>query len=663
MFLRTYTLWLCCQALLSAVQAQNSFPWATVLSREDWTATADSEQPGNEAANVIDDDRDTIWHSSWDPESALPHWIQIDMGQQHVVSGISYIPRQDSSSNGNIGEHEILLSDDGEDWTEPVAYGTYINDRTTKTSSFASTVARYVRLVVLSEAQGGENQWASVSELYVYTPDSSLDPDDFQPPDPAVEGKWEATIDFPIVPAAGAHAKDGTFVLWSASRPDDYPDGSDSTETVEWNPDTRHISKRTISNTDHDMFCPGISMDASGDIIVTGGNDNRRTSIYNPDDNEWVGAEDMNIGRGYQSQTLLSDGRTWVIGGSWSGPKGGKDAEVWDGESWTSLPGCEVEAMLTDDEGLVWRSDNHAWLFAWTNSTIFQAGPSREMHWYGVEDEGWVEGAGARGDDSDAMCGMAAMYDAVEGKILTAGGSPNYEEDYATTHANIVQIGNPLDEAEVTKLPEMSHARSFGNAVVLPDGKVLIIGGQSYAKPFSDETAALPCELFDPSTESFSVVAPIAVARVYHSIGLLLSDGRVLAGGGGLCGKGCKENHFDVQIWAPPYLFNEDGSRAERPVIVSVGPTTIAPGDTLTVETDGGEATFSMVRYGSSTHGVNADQRRVPLSGESDGDVYTLETPGDAGKLLPGYWMLFALSSEGVPSVAETIHVVVPGAD
>ena len=185
------------------------------------------------------------------------------------------------------------------------------------------------------------------------------------------------------------------------------------------------------------------------------------------------------------------------------------------------------------------------------------------------------------------------------------------------------------------------------------------MGGQEYAKPFSDETAALPCELFDPETESFTVVAPIAVARVYHSIALLLSDGRVLSGGGGLCGKGCKENHFDAQIWAPPYLFRSDGSEAERPVILSASPLAIYPGDTLTVETDV-EATFSMVRYGSSTHGINTDQRRVPLAGESDGNTYTLQTPGDAGKLLPGYWMLFAINSDGVPSIAETIHVLVP---
>jgi hypothetical protein len=29
-----------------------------------------------------------------------------------------------------------------------------------------------------------------------------------------------------------------------------------------------------------------------------------------------------------------------------------------------------------------YRKDNHAWLFAWSNGTVLQAGPSRAMNWY-----------------------------------------------------------------------------------------------------------------------------------------------------------------------------------------------------------------------------------------------------------------------------------------
>ena len=37
----------------------------------------------------------------------------------------------------------------------------------------------------------------------------------------------------------------------------------------------------------------------------------------------------MNIGRGYQGMTLLSNGQAFTLGGSWSGVLGGKLGEVW----------------------------------------------------------------------------------------------------------------------------------------------------------------------------------------------------------------------------------------------------------------------------------------------------------------------------------------------
>jgi galactose oxidase len=113
------------------------------------------------------------------------------------------------------------------------------------------------------------------------------------------------------------------------------------------------------------MFCPGISLDATGRVVVTGGNDAAKTSIYSVANNAWTSAPDMQLPRGYQAQTTFSDGRTFTIGGSWSGGYGGKDGEVYDPatNTWTLLPGCPVEKILTQDAQGEFRSDNHAWLF------------------------------------------------------------------------------------------------------------------------------------------------------------------------------------------------------------------------------------------------------------------------------------------------------------
>ena len=73
----------------------------------------------------------------------------------------------------------------------------------------------------------------------------------------------------------------------------------------------------------------------------------------------------------------------------------------------------------------------------------------------------------------------------------------------------------------------MAYARSFCNSVVLPDGTVLVLGGQQHPQAFTDTGAVLSPELWDPSTGNFTIMAPEVVPRTYHSVAVLLPDGRV----------------------------------------------------------------------------------------------------------------------------------------
>ena len=137
-------------------------------------------------------------------------------------------------------------------------------------------------------------------------------------------------------------------------------------------------------------------------------------------------------------------------------------------------------------------------------------------------------------------------------------------------------------------------------------------------------------------------------------------DGRVFTGGGGLCGTTCGTNHEDAEIFSPSYLFTSTGTLATRPIISSVSPTTLAIGGTITVVTNSAISDWSLIRYGSTTHTVNTDQRRIILTpATTSGTTYTFQIPGDSGVALPGFWMLFALDSAGVPSVAQSIKITV----
>ncbi|HKN96153.1 MAG TPA: galactose oxidase-like domain-containing protein, partial [Pseudonocardiaceae bacterium] len=283
---------------------------------------------------------------------------------------------------------------------------------------------------------------------------------------------------------------------------------------------------------------------------------------------------------------------------------------------------------------------------------VLQAGPSRAMNWYSTTGTGGVSPAGVRGDDSDAMNGNAVMFDT--GKILTVGGAPSYENNNATANAYVLTI----DGTTVTtrKVAPMANTRAFHNSVVLPDGKVAVFGGQNYPVPFSDNTAVLSAELFDPASGSFTPMSPAAIPRTYHSVALLMPDARVFTGGGGLCGTGCATNHFDAEIFTPPYLLTEDGRPAPRPAITAA-PATAANGATITIGTDKAVTSFAIVRMGTATHSVDTDQRRLSLSPTAVTGGYRVTIPADPGVALPGYWMLFAMDAKGVPSVAKTIRI------
>ena len=217
----------------------------------------------------------------------------------------------------------------------------------------------------------------------------------------------------------------------------------------------------------------------------------------------------------------------------------------------------------------------------------------------------------------------AVMYDAVAGKILAAGGSPSYQDVSATRNAHIITINEPLTNVSTEKIDSMSEARAYACGVVLPDGKVFITGGQSFPVPFTDAKSSMVPELWDPITARFAKMATLPTPRNYHSVAVLMPDATVFNGGGGLCGD-CGANHPDGQFFSPPYLFDRDGRAAQRPIISWISSKNPRVSETITVRVTNiaktcilRDPTFSLVRIGTTTHTIDTDQRRVPLTPKS----------------------------------------------
>lgn len=465
--------------------------------------------------------------------------------------------------------------------------------------------------------------------------------------------KWAAPKTLPIVPVAAANLPNGRVLVWSSFDRFNFGGDGGQTYTAIFNPANGTSTEKLVTNTAHDMFCPGIANLPDGRILVNGGSSNQKTSIYNPTTNAWTAAALMVRGRGYQGAVTLSNGGVFTVGGSWSGNIGDKDGETWQSATgWRLNSAIWDDYILTGDAAGIYRSDNHAWLFAGANGRVFHAGPSKQMNWFDTTGNGNVTPAGNRAADTDAMNGNAVMYDI--GRILTVGGAPDYENAPATTNAHVIDIRTATPT--VRKVGSMSYARAFHNSVVLPNGQVVVMGGQTYPVVFTDDGAVLTAELWDPATEKFSRLAAMVTPRTYHSVALLLTDGRVLSGGGGLCGD-CTTNHPNVEILTPPYLLNADGSAATRPSITAA-PADATLGTTISVSATSGMKAFSIVRMSSSTHSVNNEQRRVPLTFTvGTAGEYLLQIPSDPGVVVPGYYMLFAMNAAGVPSVAAVVRV------
>jgi hypothetical protein len=229
----------------------------------------------------------------------------------------------------------------------------------------------------------------------------------------------------------------------------------------------------------------------------------------------------------------------------------------------------------------------------------------------------------------------------------------------ATNTSEIIDMAAPTPAWQSG--PNMSQARIEMNAVILPDGRVLAVGGSVYDEDTS--TASLNADLLGPDPNNpgkyvFSSAGANAYPRLYHSVTLLLPDATVwLAGGNPSRGSYVQQ----IEIYQPPYLFNSTGGLATRPSITGA-PSSISYGNAFTVQTPDAAsiAHAVLVRNGAVTHAFDMDQREVEMSFTAGSGALTVTAPPNGNIAPPGYYMLFLLNNAGVPSVAKFVQVTAP---
>lgn len=226
---------------------------------------------------------------------------------------------------------------------------------------------------------------------------------------------------------------------------------------------------------------------------------------------------------------------------------------------------------------------------------------------------------------------------------------------------NVDKIVDPAPGVSWSSVAPMHEEKFKANSVIGLDGSITVFGGRknlsgSSTEPVLKPERYEPPELFPNSTSQWEQLAEQSTAREYHSIALLLPDGKILSGGGEDIYPGqYGDSKHTLEIFSPGYFF-----RGRRPTIANYPPTfflnTTAP-VTITLPLGRTVRHFALVRPGSVTHAFDASQRYVRLDHAQQGTstTYSVTTPPDSQHAPRGFYMLTVVDSLGVASVAKMV--------
>jgi hypothetical protein len=471
-------------------------------------------------------------------------------------------------------------------------------------------------------------------------------------PPPSQIGQWSAPVPWPIVAVHMTLLPTGNVIAY---------DGFDAELNSEriWNPTNGTFTPVPYGR---NLFCAGHVLLPDGRALIVGGHvsaDNglADTTIFNPSNNTWTREPDMSVGRWYPTATEMGDGKVFVLAGDNIVQNQPGTAHAFTDSSVNSLPEVfdPVANQWTDLTSSKINSPLYPQLFVLSDGRIVDVGPDTTTRTITPGTWQW-QTLGT--SPFDAM--SAVMYR--PDKIMKAGAwaDPDFNGTSAyAAHGRTAVLDMTQASPAWRETAAMNFPRSYENLTLLPDGTVLASGGESSSDGVDLTKAVLPAEIWDPTTEKWTTVASLTNGREYHSTSLLLPDGRVLmAGGGQLPGSGATDQK-NAEIYSPPYLF-----KGARPTISST-PGTIQYGSNFTVQTpDAASITkVALIRTPSVTHAFDQNARYIPLSFTAGSGQLTVQAPANGNAAPPGYYMLFILNGNGVPSVASFVRFPAPWED
>ena len=505
--------------------------------------------------------------------------------------------------------------------------------------------------------------------------------EDLGPPEDV--GLWETSkTKLPIVAIHAALLPTGKIMIFSYPT---YPNRPNNAEAYLWDPAQPNLAP-VLKNPPGkaNIWCAGQTFTADGELLVFGGNlDYESPSqtwkgldkvfTFNPWTETWTEQPKMAHGRWYPTGVRLPDGRVPIVSGlDESGllpPSTNPEVELFTPHDAPGALGTIQKIGVIGDHPNKPIGNLYPRMAVMADGHTYLAGPDRQTSWrfdnldanpFTWQDIPTLTRHRTWGSTVPLPSGPTGPT-----KLLALGGA-QWSGEPSTTTTELFDIDNAGDGWQLQTGKDNLYGRGHANTVLLPDGSMAEVGGgrgslAGFASPHHyAEPEHAHIELWDPATGVWRLGPAQTEARAYHSTAVLLPDGRVMSAGDEYNGDPGKVDggpdtdpaEDTAEIYKPPYLF-----RGPRPTINAV-PATIGFGGAFGVDTPNTNITgATLAAPAAVTHGVDMNQRLLKLPVQQGTGCVSVTAPTRPNAAPPGYYMLFLLNDQGVPSVAKWVKL------
>ncbi|KAL5052638.1 hypothetical protein RYX36_033320 [Vicia faba] len=458
--------------------------------------------------------------------------------------------------------------------------------------------------------------------------------------------------------------------------------------SVEYDIETNQV--RPLKMNRGDPWCSSGGLAPDGTFVSTGGFADGGKTIRHIgggcQDCEWREYDEtLADERWYSTQQLLPNGEIILIGGRKSfsyefvplqeGKRGQKSYffpflyETSDFDENNLYPFVH----LSPDGNLFIFSNNRSLLLNPTNHKVVRTFP--------------VLLGGSRNYPASGMSALLPVdlnAETIKAEVMVCGG--NSPEAFQLAETKKIFLPALLDCSRLTiteQFPKwdtemMPLRRTMGDALILPNGQLLLINGAQLgtAAWWDAEAPNYTPVLYEPEKPKglrFKIMKASQIARMYHSVSVVLPNGKIWVGGSNTHDTYKDKDKYPtetrIEAFSPPYL--DEAFARYRPQINEVASQkALRYGDLFETQfsvEDGfgltrNDIKVTMYAPPFTTHGFSMGQRLVVLKIDEfieleQGNFRVKTAAPTSGAIAPpGYYLLFVVH-RGIPSTGIWVHI------